>query len=482
MSTFDPSKFGIKMNPPGTNNVPSNSASSFDPSKMGIKMNAPAPKTNVQVPQKTSLLGTLGSAAKGVGNFLTSAEQGLGKNITSAITAGSNTDQFTQTLAQHDSITKSLQDAIATKTQNGQDTTALKNALQSHINENPKQEDFTGKLPSTGEVLGNAAGTALDAVSFGTYGKAAKGMETGTLATKAVPSVVSGGEKLIGTVEKLGEAAKPTIEKGVDAVKKILPEAKTTAEKALSLGEKELSAVDKSKLKYLTDKGFDMTKTEGGILKEKIYKMTDQVKKLASEFKDVLTGKTPEENIQNVQKELGKLQQQSKTAFDGVNKTINKNTLVSGIKNAIGKMSDSIYEGYTKEQQAAFSDKRIADFLSHVKDGTLKGLDDALESFRSANAKSDATISKAADTTYQAVKKYIVDSLPADKAAIYKTANKSQAKLFDVAEILKGKIQASIGSLSKAGKFLKGAGTVAGGIAIEKGVKNLVPGIGQFLP
>jgi len=170
--------------------------------------------------------------------------------------------------------------------------------------------------------------------------------------------------------------------------------------------------------------------------------------------------------------ELGRLQQKSKTAFDGVNQAINKNTLVSGIKDAISKMSDSVYEGYTKEQQSAFSDKRIGDFLSYVKEGTLKGLDDGLEAFRSANAKSDATISKAADTTYQAVKQYIVDNLPEDKAAIYKATNQAQAKLFDVAEILKGKIQASIGTVSKTGKVLKGAalglGTAVAGGEVAK--------------
>lgn len=276
-----------------------------------------------------------------------------------------------------------------------------------------------------------------------------------------------------------GGSAEELLAKGKGAVKSVgdlFNGSKTAGEKALSLSEKELSAVDKTKLKYLTDKGFDMAKTEGGVLKAKSYKMTDQVKKLASEFGDILTGKTPEENIKSVQTELGRLQQESKSAFDGVNKSINKDTLVSGIKKAIGKMSDSVYEGYTKEQQAAFGEKRINDFLSHVKDGTLKGLDDALESFRSANAKNDSTISKAADTTYQAVKKYIVENLPEDKAAIYKTANQSQAKLFDVAEILKGKIQASVGELSKAGKALKyGAGAIGAGLGTEA-IRKIVTG------
>ena len=254
---------------------------------------------------------------------------------------------------------------------------------------------------------------------------------------------------------------------GKDLIAKI-PEAKPIAEKALSLNEKELGAVDKSKLKYLTDKGFDMTKTEGGVLKNKMYKMTDQVKSLANEFKNVLIGKTPEENIQLVQNELGRLQQESKTAFDGANKSINKNTLTSGIRKSITNMRDTAYEAMSKESKSAFTERSISDFMSHVKDGTLKGLDDALESFRSSNAKADATLSKANDATYQAVKKYIVDNLPTDKATVYKAANQSQAKLFDIAEILKGKIQASVGTLNKAGTALKwGAGAVGVGAVAD---------------
>ena len=178
---------------------------------------------------------------------------------------------------------------------------------------------------------------------------------------------------------------------------------------------------------------------------------------------------------------MGRLQQVSKQAFEGANKAINQNSLVAGIKDSIEKMSDSVYESMSKENKTAFSEKRINDFLSYVKEGTLKGLDDALESFRAANAKSDATISKATDATYQAVKKYIVDNLPADKAAIYKAANQSQAKLFDVAEILKGKLQASIGTLNKAGKALKYTAIGTGGLIGERLLKQ-VPVLGNFIP
>jgi len=112
--------------------------------------------------------------------------------------------------------------------------------------------------------------------------------------------------------------------------------------------------------------------------------------------------------------------------------------------------------------------------MSYVKEGTLKGLDDALEAFRANSAKADATLSKASDATYQAVKKYIIDELPKEKADIYKAANQSQAKLYDIAEILKGKIEASLGKLSKFGKAIKwGAGLTGAGILGNLGLEQI---------
>lgn len=412
---------------------------------------------------------TWGQAVKNVFNGITSSEQNVGNIIGQSVALQSKDFASAQTADQN--VTNQIASAekqIKEDKAQGKDTRRLEGILASvkqreGLNKPTVEKIAPATTQSNASGLMSVAGIGLDALSSGTFGATkTAAMKTGELAVKSTPTIVNAVKSIPATV------------------KSILPEAKTLSEKALSLTKEELGAVDKSKLKYLTDKGFDMIKTEGGFLKEKMYKMTDQVKKLASEFSHVLTGKTPEENIKNVQAELGRLQQVSKTAFDGANKAINKNSLVSGIKKAIQNISDSVYEGYSKEQQTAFSDKRIADFLSYVKEGTLKGLDDGLEAFRAANVKSDATISKAVDTTYQAVKKYIVDNLPAEKATIYKEANQAQAKLFDVAEIIKGKLQSSIGTVGKAGKYLKGAATVAGGLALEKTVKQ-IPGLG-WLP
>lgn len=169
----------------------------------------PAP-VNSALPPKTSFSDKVGNVAKGIANFFTSSEQGLGNNITSAITSPKNTQLYTQASTQHDSITKSLQDAISAKTQNGQDTTALKNALTSHIKDIPKQEDFTGKIPSTGEVLGNVGGTLLDTLTAGTYGADAKAMKAGELATKAIPTALDKIDTTVAENSAKKEASKIT--------------------------------------------------------------------------------------------------------------------------------------------------------------------------------------------------------------------------------------------------------------------------------
>lgn len=282
--------------------------------------------------------------------------------------------------------------------------------------------------------------------------------------------------KFLGEAGAAAFPAEEVVGGGAQIVEKLLPKGESLAEKALSLTNDELQSVDKSKLKYLGTKGLDMVETKGGLFREKSFKMPEQVKQLSDEFSHVLTSKNPEKNIKNVISEMGVLQEKSKAAFDGANKIINKEQLSTGIRKAISDISDTAYESMSKEGQSAYSEKRISDFLSHVKEGTLKGLDDALESFRAKNAKGDATISNATDATYQAVKKYIVENLPKENADLYKAANKQQAKLFDVAEILKGKVKASVGTYGKLGKLLKTTGIGAGSFGAGEILKKVITG------
>jgi len=60
--------------------------------------------------------------------------------------------------------------------------------------------------------------------------------------------------------------------------------------------------------------------------------------------------------LQNVQKELSRLQEVSKSAFEGANKAINKSTLLNGIRDSLSNLSDTVYETMTKEQQTAYSE------------------------------------------------------------------------------------------------------------------------------
>lgn len=244
----------------------------------------------------------------------------------------------------------------------------------------------------------------------------------------------------------------------------------------LALNNQELSAVDKSKLRYLGTKGFDQFESplQGGVIKPKQFAMTNEVKGLQNEFKDILSSSDPQKNINNVRNEMSRLQDESKSAFNGVNKSVNKNQVSAGIQNSINESlkTDTAFNTMSRENQTAYKQATIDKFLSYVKEGNLKGLDDGLEAFRADNAKvSDASLSKANDAIYQSVKQYIADQLPEANRATYLNANQKQAKLFDVAEILKGKQTAQTGTRTPLGNLLKygamtGGGALVGGGAV----------------
>lgn len=154
------------------------------------------PSAPAQKPQSLSdsIWSGLAGGAKAVGNFLTSSEQGLGKDISSAITAPSQIDQATTAASDQNKFIQTLQ-SLKTKAQAaGQDTSHYDKIL---ANQQPAQFQMPD-IPSTGKVLTDAAGTALDAASFGTYGATkTAAMKTGELASKGVPTAITAGEQAL---------------------------------------------------------------------------------------------------------------------------------------------------------------------------------------------------------------------------------------------------------------------------------------------
>lgn len=104
-----------------------------------------------------------------VGDVLTGNTQRFGKTIGESLAAPSNADLYSESLAGHTKIQNDLIKTIQAKKKLGQDTSRLEHALQDHITSTPKLEDFTGDVvnKSTEQVLGEAAGTALEATTGG---------------------------------------------------------------------------------------------------------------------------------------------------------------------------------------------------------------------------------------------------------------------------------------------------------------------------
>ena len=150
-----------------------------------------AQQSQKEAEKANSFLGKLGNFTKAVGSTLASSEVGLGKSLAKIIGAGDTT--LTDAQKQATDTQVNLLKTIREKEARGEDTTRLKQTYNTFIND-PSHKKVAGllkdqqTLPTTGEVVGQMGGTALDLLTAGTYGKAKTGaMSFGQLAPKASP-------------------------------------------------------------------------------------------------------------------------------------------------------------------------------------------------------------------------------------------------------------------------------------------------------
>lgn len=140
------------------------------------------------------------------GDFLTGSTQEFGKTAGQALAAGKNTELFSQALQQWTDIDSNLKLAIQKKKQAGGDTSRMESALQEHESSKPTQEQFTGDVinKSNEQVLGEAGGTVLEALSGGILGGGAE-----TIASKelSVGQKLLKGAKLGATYGAIGSAS-----------------------------------------------------------------------------------------------------------------------------------------------------------------------------------------------------------------------------------------------------------------------------------
>ena len=145
----------------------------------------PKQTTTPEPPKKDGILKTIGKS-------LISSELKFGKSIADALpsfvpgSAAWTNKQNEELMAQSQEITDNLMKTIKQKKARGEDTTRLEAALQQHLKESSKppidiNETNASVNKSATQIFGEGLGVATDIASFGTYGNAAKGAQTGKL-------------------------------------------------------------------------------------------------------------------------------------------------------------------------------------------------------------------------------------------------------------------------------------------------------------
>lgn len=151
---------------------------SLDLSKYGVSSVSPSYSPEPAKPE---------SSVKGgfVGELFSGNTQRFGKTIGESLAAPKNAQLYSDAVIEHTNAQNYLIKAINTKKKMGQDISRLEVALAHHIDNTPKLEDFTGDVinKSTKQILGEAGGTALEALSGGLLGGEAKALGSKALST-----------------------------------------------------------------------------------------------------------------------------------------------------------------------------------------------------------------------------------------------------------------------------------------------------------
>ena len=254
-----------------------------------------------------SLKDTLFGAGKAVGDFFTSSEQGLGKNIADIVTAPQAQKQASDAVSQDSEYLMTLVNLKRKAIASG--NTEAANHYDSMIQSHTPTQYQAPELPKTSEVALNLAGTAADILTAGTYGASKTvAMKTGELAIKSAPTAVTLAEK--------------GIQAGVGAIKSTgttLAEnqAKKEAAKVLEIVAPKLTQVRGAKV-LATGTG----KAPGLLTKATVdYSKNPLVTKAAESVKGIVKpGKSFIENTNNVYKSIGDLSENTVKPFLTENK------------------------------------------------------------------------------------------------------------------------------------------------------------------
>lgn len=348
---------------------------------------------------------------------------------------------------------------------NIQEPTISKNPDIKKISEVPKTEN---KQPSnidyaTGFVKGLAR-TGLDIASISP--QVHNVLEIGGLKEKIEEKLKpeSEKEKIGGYVETAAEIAIPSglAIKATKGIRNL-----SAAKKSLSLGLDDLSRISEGKFKKI----FGIEKKEleniGGVIRTQTKKMPEKIDKLSKEFAEILQD-TPSKNLKNAQNLGAEFRKKTLDLFEGENKILNEKTIRAYLKKSIEEnMSFD-----TPFQKKEILNKTIEPFMKQIKQGSLKGLEEARGKLSVISRDKTGKLKPAIDELNKAVKKVIKSNLPEAKKIAYDEYSKKMAKLFDIRDILKAKNVASgTSAAKKVVSVLKKGLIVAGGYA---GIKSLL--------
>jgi len=417
------------------------------------------------------------SFGRKVFDFFTGSEQKFGKDIaqTGYLMFGGQKKIETISKQYMDNGDKLLQ--LANKTTDKERKSQLiKLAQDMYKDAGMVGEDIIGHVSSAKQVLGNAGGVLLDVLSAGTYGKAAKAMQTGNLSIKALPTVLSK------TIQKVGikQGAKQGVKigglwgaaygftGGLQEDKSALGIAGSTAmgagtgalvggiiggitggiqSKMLKVKEQRRALESIVPLpNELTPEEYDFylknnlvtPKTRGGTAK--IIPTDDQIE-LAAQFQDLLQSKDPVVNSRNVIDEIVQADSRVENYLSKRNVGYSKDELTKFITDKVKPITDIYVPNQANVDK--LKNEVINNFVSKIKDTQLKSvwadrkiwdriIDERLKAFSgSPNLKKEL-----ARGVRNAAQEFIASKLPEN---IYQQEMKFMTKLYRVFDFISDK-------------------------------------------
>ena len=269
-------------------------------------------------------------------------------------------------------------------------------------------------------------------------------------------------QKIGGYIEGVAEVVVPEekILGGASKIAKSISEGKSI--KALALDTAELAKVNKNKLKFLSKEAMETTEMTKGIVKDKAYKMTEKVKELATEFKDVLKHSSVEKNLKSAQAAGKQYWHQTIDLLKQGEKVIPKKDFLSKIEKAV--KDNAVYSTKTElKTLTKNATKAVMDKIKDAENITPAIVEKARAGWSAGIRKADARLSTANDAINTVLKDVVTEHLDDAGKKAYAAMKEKQAKLFDIREILRAKKAATEGAKSLIKKTAIVGGSIAGG-------------------